>query len=369
VGEPRDNVGFAGARVEEDGTWKVVVKNHGRAPATRRYTVTVAGQARPGGTLTLAAGEVHTLGGPFPPGAAALTLDLEGDAFALDDRLPLVPPRRKTLRVQVSPEAARLPFVERFLSTLDSVARDGPPDLCVLVAEARPATPCPAAIVFRGGGAGTRFLPAAAAAGTHPLLEGLDWSALLAPEAAALPPAPDDEVLVWAGPRPLIVLGRGGRQLLADFPLGGSSAERVPAFPLLLHRFAESVRGGVVGFEQANFETGAEVPVALRAGAGAAVLESGTDPAQPGPLLRAPLFPAFFHVRQGTEERVSGAAHFADTTEADLTQAASDDEAQGEPGRAEATERNSREHPLVPWATLLAGLVMALDWAAPRRRA
>jgi hypothetical protein len=191
-----------------------------------------------------------------------------------------------------------------------------------------------------------------------------------APEAPALAPAPDDEVLVWAGPRPLIVLGRGGggRQLVADFPLTGSSAERVPAFPLLLHRFAETVRGGVVGFEQDNFETGAELPVALRAGAGAAVLESGTDP-QPGPLLRAPLFPAFFHVRQGAEERVSGAAHFADTTEADLTQAAADDEAQGEPGRAEATERNSREHPLVPWATLLAGLVMALDWAAPRRRA
>lgn len=373
VGEPRDTVGFAGARVEEGGTWKVVVKNHGRAPATRRYTAAVGGQpARPAGTLTLAPGAVHTIAGPFPPGGATLTLELEPDAFALDDRLPLVAPQPKTLHVQVAPEAAALPFVPRFLATLDAVARDGPPDLCIVVASAgaRPSPPCPA-IVFRAAPAAARFLPPAAAAGTHPLLEGLDWSGLLAPEAPALPAVPDDEVLVWAGPRPLIVLGRGpsGPVLLADFALAGSSAERVPAFPLLLHRFAERVRAGVVGREQANVETGAELPVALRAGGEPARLESGSDPAQTGPLLRAPLAPGFFTVRQGAFELVSGAAHFADTAEADLTEAASDDEGAAEPGRAEATERNSREHPLVPWATLLAGLLMALDWAGPRRSA
>jgi hypothetical protein len=370
VGAPFDNVGFAGAAIEPDGAWKAVVKNHGRGPASRGWSTVVAGRTVPGGALTLGPGEVRVLSGPLPAGEPSLVLALDADGFALDDRLPLVRPRPKTLRVQVDAAAQALPFVTRFLATLEEVAEDSPPDLAIVVAPpgTRPATPC-AAIVLRAAPGGSRLLPSAAG-GAHPLVQDLDWSGLLAREAPAVPHAPGDETLVWAGTRPLVLLGVGakGAQLIADFPALGSSAERSPAFPLLLHRFAESVRQGLVGREQVNVDTGSELSVALR-GPGPAVLEAegaapleaeGAAP-QESAALRAPLAPGTFRVREGTEERVLGAARFTDAAEADFTLASSLDEDGEADGRVAA--RNRRDHPLIPWATLLAGALAVLDWA------
>ena len=361
VGEPLENVGFAGARVEPDGTWKAVVKNHGRVAAARPWTVDVGGRRTPGGALALGPGEVRVLSGPLPNGATSLALELAGDAFALDDRLPLVAPQAKPLRLRVAPDAEAMPFVTRFLATLDAVTRDDPPDLAIVAAPAgtRPTAPCPLVVLRPGTGA--RLLAAAASAGTHPLIEDLEWAGLLVPDSPGLAPAPGDEVLVWAGARPLVVLARGaqGPALIADFPLAGSSAERVPAFPLLLHRFAEEVRSRVVGREQANFETGAELAVALRK-AGPVVLEAEKEPPRETSVLRAPLSPGFFRVREDADERLQGAAQFADASEADFSQASSHEDDSDADGQAPA--RNLREHPLVPWATLLAGVLMALDW-------
>jgi hypothetical protein len=369
VGQPIDNVGFAGARIEPDGSWKAVVKNNGREQAVRAWSVTVAGRRTPGGTLTLAPDEVRVLSGPLPPEAASLALELDADAFPLDDRLPLVAPRLKALRVRVNPEAEALPFVARFLATLDGIVREEPADLAIVVAPAgvRPVVSCPA-VVLRPGGPG-RLLPAAASAATHALVQELDWSGLLVPESPALAPAPGDDVLVWAGPRPLVVLARTakGPVLIADFPLAGSSAERVPAFPLLLHRFAEEVRARVVGREQGNFETGASLTVALRGDGAAVVLEPESGPARETSAPRAPLSPGFFRVREARDERLMGAARFADAAEADFRQASSHEEDGEADGQIAA--RNRREHPLVPWATLLAALLMALDWALLSRGA
>ena len=363
VGEPLDNVGFAGARVETDGSWKVVVKNHGRTRATRAWTAAVGERRTPGGSLTLGPGEVRVLSGPLPPGATSLALALDADAFALDDRLPLLVPRAKPLRVRVTPEAEALPFVVRFLKTLDAVARAEPADFAIVAAPAgvRPAVGLPA-LVLRTG-AGGRLLPAAASAGAHALVEELDWSGLLVRETPALAPAPDDEVLVWADRRPLVVLARAaqGPLLIADFPLAGSSAERVPAFPLLLHRFVEDVRGRVVGREQRNFETGAAIALALQGDGRPVVLQSEDQPPVESSLVRAPLAPGFFRVQEAGEERLLGAARFADADEADFREAATHEEDDDADGQVAA--RSHREHPLVAWATLLAALLMALDWA------
>jgi hypothetical protein len=180
--------------------------------------------------------------------------------------------------------------------------------------------------------------------------------------------APGDEVLVWAGTRPLVVLARGaqGPALIADFPLAGSSAERVPAFPLLLHRFAEDVRAHVVGREQGNVETGAELVLALRQ-PGPVVVEAEREPPRETSPPRAPLSPGFFRVREGDAERLQGAAQFADAAEADFRQASSHEEDGG--ADFHVATRNQREHPLVPWATLLAGVLMAIDWALLARGA
>ena len=72
-------------------------------------------------------------------------------------------------------------------------------------------------------------------------------------------------------------------------------------------------------------------------------------------------------MREGTDERLVGAAHFADASEADFSRASSLEE-DGDADGQVAT-RNHREHPLVPWATLLVALLMAVDWALLARGA
>ena len=371
VGQPIDNVGFAGARVEGAATWRAVVQNHGREPASRRWGIAEAGGRKVLGELSLGPGEMRSLSGPFPPGRDTVELVLDPDAFPLDDRLPLLKPRPKELRVAVDASAATLPFVPRFLSTLDAVlvSTAAPPDLTIVASAAgqRPRTRGPA-IVFLQGQAEARLLPPTATSGSHALLDDLDFSGLLARETAGFAPAPGDLVLLWAGPRPLVVLGpgEGGPQLVVNFALSASTAPRVPAFPLMLHRFVEGVRDTVVGRESQNVETGQELRIALDPGKSGATLDSGEGKRASGPVLRAPLGPGFFRVSQGDEERLAAAAYFADAVEADLKTASTLDEGR-DADRAAAT-RNSHDHPLVPFATLLAGALLATDWALLARR-
>lgn len=369
VGEPFDNVGFAGAGVDHDGSWKAIVKNHGQRAASRRWAVVAGGRTVPAGTLALVPGEVRVLSGRLPAGDAEITLTLDGDRFTLDDRLPLLAPRPKTLRIQVDPAAKDLPFVARFLATVDAVELGTPCGLAIVVARtgARPDTACPA-IVLRADAGGARVAPAAAAGGAHPLVEDLDWSGLLVRESPALAPAGGDQALVWAGARPLILLAATphGPQLVADFPFASSSAERLPAFPLLLHRFVEATRGGQVGHERIEVETGSELALAFRGRETVRLEADGEEPAEAA-VLRSPLAPSFFRVHEGSEERVRGAAYFADASEADFTRASALDEDGQADGRTAA--RNRRDHPLVPWVTLLVAVLVTLDWALLARQA
>ena len=77
-------------------------------------------------------------------------------------------------------------------------------------------------------------------------------------------------------------------------------------------------------------------------------------------LLRAPTEPGYFEVRQGEEVLLAGAAHFGDSRESDLREAASVDEVFGE--RAAAVARNTREDHLWRYWVLILLVVMLLVW-------
>jgi hypothetical protein len=200
-----------------------------------------------------------------------------------------------------------------------------------------------------------------------PLVSGLSWDGLLAAESFNFPPKPGDAVLLWQGTRPLIV--RRGARLLVGFDPEHSNAPRLPAFVLLLHRFAEAVRADVIGLETENVET----HQSLRIAAGGTPLRiwSSEEQDKEG-LLRAPSEPGFFEVRevgesaQGGAVRFKGAAHFADAREADFREAASVD------GIATAArrqrERHSRRDGLTPLWVLLLGTVMVVNWGWQERR-
>jgi hypothetical protein len=313
-------------------------------------------------------GEIRTFEGTLAPGRDRLVLTLDGDALTLDDRLPLLRPQPKRLRIGVDAAAREVPFVSRFLESLEAVDTVPLPAQADhdLVVVRDPARAPGAAVVLMPPAPGPRASAEAVAASPHALTEDLGFSALLVGDRAALQPLPSDELLLSAAGRPLVVYRPQGPKLIVGFDLERSNAARVPAFVLMLHRFVAQVRAARPGREQDNVETGQPLAVAAQ---GALQVEQpdGSTATVDAAALRAPDGPGFFRVRQGNVERFVGAAHFADAAEADLTRAASLSDPVSR--SAAATSTGTRESAWMPLVVvLLAGLVAADGiWGARRR--
>ncbi len=374
LGQPLENLGFCGVRASSEGLggWEALVRNYGTRPQTRRWWLEDAAGQRLGKpeTITVQAGRAETLRGRFPD-AGSIQLVLEpGDGFEFDDRLPLVRPKPKRLRVQVEGTAHFGEWLETFLDgapALDRVTEA--PDL--VIAHYDPLAPKlpegPSLVFVRNPAPATNLLKGMVVAERDPLTSGLSWDGLLAAESFAFPAKPGDIVLLWQGTRPLIT--RRGPRLLIGFDPANSNASRLPAFVLLLHRFTEAVRAEVVATETANVETNQSLRIA--SGGAALRVWSGEKPEGLPGLPRAPFEPGFFEVREEAEGqtkvvRFTGAAHFADAREADFRDAASAD------GIATAArrqrERHSRQDGLTPLWVLLLGAVMMVNWGWQERR-
>lgn len=348
VGEETQNVGWAGVTVEEkDGQWiwHALVKNYGSIVQERQWQAHAGGVASPPIRIQMAPGETQTLSGPFPAAEVKdLVLRLTADALTIDDELPLVRPVPKVLALcpldvragKTSPSELTDLFSRyahvRLVSVpgeSDVVAALMTPDFalpeqrhgCFFQARADTAAP---------------YLKGSIVAEAHPLVEGLNWQGLLVRESKGLVRQSQDRVLLWQGERPLIMLRQmpaGGRQLICQFDLDTSNARKLPGFAVLLHRFLESLRNDKIAPEAANFDVRQRLTIAHQTGAEAPSLlfERPQSDSQPvlgqevplaqARLLRAPARPGHFNVRQGDKELLTGAAHFADTREADLTQA------------------------------------------------
>ncbi len=377
VGHPFDNVGWLAGEAEPGppARWQAVVRNHGRVAAQRAFWIETASGRSPAQTLALRAGEVRQLTGALPPAASALTLVLEADGFDVDDRLPLVVPEPRVLRVRAEGDGTEA-VLDRWSESMGAMARGEPADVVVGVGGVAAASAAASPPAAGPEPASVRWLAPAhahdkARAGAitterHPLVEGLAWQGLLAPEAPGFALERGDTVLVWQATRPLVFL-RGARHLYLDFPLEGSNALRLPALLVTLHRFLESVRAEIPRAVTVNVECGQHLTVP---GDGALHAESDAPDAVPAEApggVRAPWRPAFFHVRRGASLMVTGAAHFTDLREADFGEAASSDLHPAD--RREARRRQRRDDPWLPLWILVLGATLVADWASQERRA
>lgn len=350
VGEKTENVGFAGLNLVEnaDGErlWQALVRNYADSPQTRGWVLQAGQQRTDSRTLTLEPGEVRSLQGRFPDGADAIVLRLEPDAFTLDDNLPAVRPEPKPLAIaRIGPPA----LDETFAQILDSFDRlvppseQTPPDLALVAYDPLAPQPLPARaiVVNHHSSVGETYLTGRLIAANHPLVAGLNWQGLISRQTPGIPRQDSDTVLLWQGERALVFLRQAGgvHQLCFNFDLATSNAARLPAFIVLVHRFVETLRREKVAPESLNFEVNQAVSLAYATGEGVpaelsysetgvslaqAVSRSETIPPARAGLLRAPSVPGFFEIRQGETPGLllRGAAHFADTREADLRQAA-----------------------------------------------
>ncbi len=346
VGEPLENVGFAGVSIDSEDSdgplWEVLVKNYGATPQSREWFLQTGRQRTPVRSLDLAPGEVRTLRGRFPDEADAITLNLSPDRFASDDLAPVRLPRPKTLWVTKNAGEKVSGLADRILGTFENVQPASAEEAADLVLTTyNPLSPTqaePVSIVFLAQLAtGRRYFPGPIVASNHPLVAGLNWQGLIARSGPGMPVGPDDSILLWQGDRALIFLRtrEENRQLIFNFDVPSSNVEQLPSFIVLIHRFVESIRDDKVAPHAANVELSQPLYLAHHRDPDAPALEwrfggeRAIVPLNQTRSLRAPDRPGFFEVLQGEATLFSGAAHFADTREADFSGAGPLDELDG----------------------------------------
>ena len=372
VGKPRDNVGFLGidVRPDETGTpaWAVVVRNYSDVEARRSWQIEVdgtrVGEER---AVTIPPDGAVTLRGGFPDGETpAITLVLEPDEFPVDDRLPIVRPVTKEILVSanIPRDSRHFPIVDRLVKSLPDLRPviTGETDVGMFIYwPLEPREIGGAAVVFLEQGQRGKLLTGGIVVANHPLMEGLTWQSLIVPDGLKMPVYPTDTVLAWAGEKPLILLRESGAwpQLLFNFDLSLSNADKLPAFAILCHRFLSRIRDAKVFPESRNIELAQRFKIAYDTNGPAPILQREGQPPEAFIGL-SPNETGFFTVKQGDTTLLHGAAHFGDPREADLRECETEDTVPNTiPSVIEEARRDS------PWwrAFLIIALIaVALAW-------
>lgn len=334
VGRPVENVGFTGVSFENiQGalTFRAIVRNYGRSPASRMWSlVSNSGRSEPR-EFEIKPGAFTTIQAAFPENAQQVRLEISGDEFPLDDILPMVAPQPKELKLFAATSPAFRDLSEKLLRSLaaTSASNDATESDLVITSydPLDPVVPQSNAILFvEDPSSAGKYLSGGILAEAHPLMNGINWQALLVRETLELPRTSGDRVLLWQEKRPLIFLREEADQsiLCFNFDLRLSNATQQPAFIVLLHRFAETLRDKKIAPQKLNLETGQpiqitkapEIPVEVRA------VDPSGNPLEPPASGYAPAAPGFITMRQGETELLEAAIQFADTREADLSEAA-----------------------------------------------
>lgn len=382
IGTAIENVGFTGVSfAEEQGAlvWKALIRNHGASPQERSWQFLLPdGSKSLPVPVVLEPGRLVQLQGAFPEGTDRCQVVLSADGFKADDVLALVRPQPKPLLTFPSGGEKYSDLFARLIGSLEGAqpALDASSSDLALVAydPLSPALPTGNSIICmddstRGG----QYLRGGIVAERHALLDGLNWQALLVRETLRLDKAPTDQVLLWQGEVPLILLrgGTGAQQLVFNFDLTLSNADRLPALVVMVNRFAAQVLQAKVAPHAQVFETGEPLELACHAGADAAplvLLETPVSgpaqrtvfPANPRLRLQTPRRPGHFTLSQGEETLINGATFFADSREADFSASGSLD--QLNPNAGSAVQRQTRQDHLWRLWVLAALAALLVAW-------
>lgn len=396
VGHPVDNVGCTGLTVsKKDGQaeWRALVANRSASPQQRRWHLEWDdGQRSAEASVRIAAGGMQSLSAAMPSGATRLRLVLGPDAFSLDDSFAFLTAEPKPLRMRHNLPAALRWLPERMgrsVPGLTEVAAGMPADLTLAAASDGefPTVSGPGILMAAAGEANARTLAQPAAAARHPMVAGLSWETLAVQEVPMVPAKPNDVVLVWCGPQPLVSLrpvaagtaavATPAQQLVLHFNPQLSNWERLPAAAVLLLRYCEEVRLAKRGTAREQLEPRQALapllPADLRGDLTIETLDLAgqvvdTRSVKPNGLsaLRAADEPGFLRLREGGVTLLDAAVAFADAREGDLRACASRDPA------ADLASVSTAGDALGPWWPLAILLVLAAllaSWAVAGREA
>lgn len=375
---PEANVGLTGVRITEDAQgvqWQATVRNFGAAPQERTFRVGAGEEWGPQTVLQLGPHQNQTVKAYFPEGAQALELQLSPDALRIDDRMWLVRPSPKVIRVFVSDSVAGLPLVVGLLKTTSFVRRvqdAGAADLLIRSdADEGPGEGrSPAQIVLNLDAQYSLRQPSVGVvAEDHPLTQALPWQGLVyrRPPKRRLPEGAKG--LLWKAQTPLVFVGPG-EQLVVRLDPRGSNADRNPAFVLMLTRYVQQRREALWASEATNVEVQQPLklaPSAVAAGLHLQTPQGRSEIPRTGAVL-APAEPGLFQVKRGEQTLLRAAANFADLRELNLEGATTVPLAEGTVRAVRLA--HSRPDPWsTVWVVLLLAMVLTSFWLVPRVRA
>ena len=334
VGRPIENVGFTGVSFEEkEGAliFRAVIRNYGGSSATRSWSLVSENGKSERKEFEIKAGGFTTIQAAFPKESRRLRLELSPDEFQLDDVMPMIAPQPKELKLFAATSPAFSDLSAKLLRSLASTSQSNDAAESDLVITSYdpldPVVPQSHAILFvEDPSSAGKYLSGGILAEAHPLMDGINWQALLVRETLQLPRSPDDKVLLWQEKRPLIFLREEtGKSILCfNFDLRLSNATQQAAFIVLLHRFAETLREKKIAPQKLNLET--NQPIRITSNPNLPLEVSATDPLgnsiEPPAAGFAPASPGFITMKQGETILLEAATQFADTREADLSKTA-----------------------------------------------
>ena len=308
-----------------------MVRNYSKEKAVRTWKMVTTAGATEDRSIEIAPGGLITLQAAFPKDAENVRIVLSADRFTLDDVLPMVAPKPKPLTLFAATSPVFKPLTDKLFETIEAVetATDASMSDLTIVSynPLDPVTVTGSSVQFVEDETRTgAWLKGGIVAESHPLMDGLNWQSLLVRETIQLDVKPSDLVLLWQEKRPMILLRESGnqRQLLFNFDPTLSNIEKQPAFIILIHRFAETIRAAKIASFAANLETGQPLKITAAAEPLLRVLVTDTDgkplpkPA-PGGALQAPTSPGFLRAVQGDKTLLNAGVHFADTRESDFS--------------------------------------------------
>ena len=402
IGGEVENWGLAGFRIiggAGDPGFEVLVRNYSKNPAARSWWFESAGMAAGGAAagsvkgqeqpLTLSPGGLTAIRGTFPNGVDALTVAISGDQFPLDDRLPVVRPAGKKLRIFGERGDLTKPFKKVIASIpdLERTQKEDEADVKLLVFSTQNDIPAAGrGVLFFTPEAGKEIVVPAQSvvADRNRLIDGLNWGSLVIGKSSPITLTDRDQPLLWSGSVPLLIHRHGEKLnlLIVNLDAVGSNVFQTPAFIVLLHRFFDSVRPEIEHFERGNFEL--RQPLRLKhrieedapgswteeftaAGADRASASAAprTDSGAAAPL-RAPALPGFFSIRRSNELILAGSAYFADVSESDFNGFGPADI-----GAESAPRLIAGHHSLssiMPLLLLVLGLLLIITWLSTGKR-
>jgi hypothetical protein len=372
VGKPVENVGFTGVSFEKiQGAliFRAIVKNYGTSQAKRSWSIiTKNGRSEPR-EFEIKPGAFTTIQAAFPENAQQVRLELNPDEFQLDDVLPMVAPEPKELKLFAATSPAFRDLSEKLLRSLAATSQSNDiaeSDLVITSYDPLdPVLPESNAILFvEDPSSAGKYLSGGILAEAHPLMDGINWQALLVRETLQLPRNPSDRVLLWQEKRPLIFLREEtGKSILCfNFDLRLSNATQQPAFIVLLHRFAETLRERKIAPQKLNLETSQPIQITIAPGIPlevSAVDHLGNSLKAPATGF-APTAPGFITMKQGETILLEASAQFADTREADLSKTAPSE--LGVFSNAASLKNHTTPDPLARLWILLLLLALIVAW-------